>query len=51
MRASGEKYTARGFPNGTDKVLKHLPRPVLMVRAFRTRVRLLHEGEIWSLKG
>jgi nucleotide-binding universal stress UspA family protein len=33
-----------------EKVIDHSPRPVLMVRAFRTQIRLLHEGEIWSIK-
>jgi nucleotide-binding universal stress UspA family protein len=33
-----------------EKVINHSPRPVLMVRAFRTQIKLLHEGEIWSIK-
>jgi nucleotide-binding universal stress UspA family protein len=34
----------------TEKILKHATRPVLMVRAFRRQVRILHEGEVWSIK-
>lgn len=34
-----------------EKVIKHSTRPVLMVRAFRTQIKLLHEGEVWSVKG
>ncbi|MBI3780410.1 MAG: universal stress protein [candidate division NC10 bacterium] len=52
MMSHGESGLS-AFERGSvaEKVLKHSPRPVLMVRAFRTRVRLLHEGEVWSLKG
>lgn len=34
----------------TEKVLKRSPRPVLMVRAFRTLLRHLDEQEIWAIK-
>lgn len=34
----------------TEKILKHATRPVLMVRAFRRHVRILDEGEVWSIK-
>ena len=51
MMSHGETGLS-AFERGSvaEKVLKHSPRPVLMVRAFRTQVRLLHEGEVWSLK-
>ena len=52
MMSHGETGLS-AFERGSvaEKVLKHSPRPVLMVRAFRAQIRLLHEGEIWSLKG
>ncbi len=51
MMSHGETGIS-AFERGSvaEKVLKHSPRPVLMVRAFRAQIRLLHEGEIWSLK-
>ena len=51
MMSHGETGLS-AFDRGSvaEKVLKHSPRPVLMVRAFRTRIRLLHEGEVWSIK-
>jgi len=51
MMSHGETGLS-AFERGSvaEKVLKHSPRPVLMVRAFRTQIRLLHEGEVWSIK-
>ena len=51
MMSNGETGLS-AFERGSvaEKVLKHSPRPVLMVRAFRTQIRLLHEGEVWSIK-
>lgn len=34
-----------------EKILKSSPRPVLMVRAFRTLLRHLDEQEVWAIKG
>lgn len=34
-----------------EKVLKTAPRPVLLVRAFRTKIRILDASELWSIKG
>ncbi|MFQ5792469.1 MAG: universal stress protein [Acidobacteriota bacterium] len=33
-----------------EKVIKGSPRPVLMVRAFRTLLRHLDEQEVWAIK-
>lgn len=51
MMSHGETGLS-AFEQGSvaEKILKHSPRPVLMVRAFRTQIRLLHEGELWSIK-
>lgn len=51
MMSHGETGLS-AFERGSvaEKILKHSLRPVLMVRAFRTQVRLLHEGEVWSIK-
>ena len=34
-----------------EKVVKTSPRPVLLVRAFRTVPRVLTEQEVWAIKG
>ena len=51
MMSHGETGLS-AFERGSvaEKVINHSPRPVLMVRAFRTQIKLLHEGEIWSIK-
>lgn len=51
MMSHGETGLS-AFERGSvaEKVLKHSQRPVLMVRAFRTQIKLLHEGELWSIK-
>jgi nucleotide-binding universal stress UspA family protein len=51
MMSHGETGLS-AFERGSvaEKVINHSPRPVLMVRAFRTQVKLLHEGQVWSIK-
>jgi nucleotide-binding universal stress UspA family protein len=51
MMSHGETGFSK-FEHGsvTEKVLRHSTRPVLMARAFRRHVRLLHETEAWSIK-
>lgn len=52
MMSHGETGLS-AFDRGSvaEKVLRATPRPVLMVRAFRTKIRSLHEAEVWSIKG
>jgi len=34
-----------------EKVVRTSPRPVLLVRAFRTVPRILTDQEVWAIKG
>lgn len=45
---TGFSYFERG--SVAEKILKYSPRPMLMVRAFRTQLRHLDEQEIWAIK-
>lgn len=46
--ATGRSHFDRG--SVAEKVLKGSPRPVLLVRAFRSLLRQLDEQEVWAIK-
>lgn len=46
--ATGFNHFDRG--SVAEKILKGSPRPVLMVRAFRSLLRHLDEQEVWAIK-
>ncbi len=50
MKAIVEYTSERDPANRYPERIVSPPRPVLMVHAFRARIRLLHKGEVWSLK-